>query len=157
VGTWRNTCLCSSASKQVGRTEVTFASGSGASRPCSWLRWQHFSFDCSERRNGPQGCVWDGMVPTGARRACTHKSAFCKRNLVLSALPQKRTSEPLPRYIRLVPCVDGSELARTFFTSQTWSVQPCVRPVCAVRMTAGHNALRGSGPGQKPAFEMQRH
>ena len=33
-----------------------------------------------------------------------------------------------------------------------WSVQPCVRPVSAVRMTAGHNALRGSGPGQKPAF-----
>src|SRR2546422_183313 len=27
-----------------------------------------------------------------------------------------------------------------------WSVQPCVRPVSAVRMTAGHNALRGSGP-----------
>src|SRR5438067_4411507 len=51
------------------------------------------------------------------------------------------------------PCVDGSELARTFLTPQTWSVQPCVRPVCAVHMTAGHNALRGSGPGQKPAFE----
>src|SRR5438105_3949368 len=51
------------------------------------------------------------------------------------------------------PCVDGSELARTFLTPQAWSVQPCVRPVCAVHMTAGHNALRGSGPGQKPAFE----
>jgi len=36
---------------------------------------------------------------------------------------------------------------------QHWSVQPCVRPVSAVRMTAGHNALRGSGPGQKPAFD----
>jgi hypothetical protein len=36
---------------------------------------------------------------------------------------------------------------------QHWSVQPCVRPVCAVHMTAGHNALRGSGPGQKPAFD----
>src|SRR5437588_269248 len=54
---------------------------------------------------------------------------------------------------RVVPCVDGSELARTFLTPQAWSVQPCVRPVCAVHMTAGHNALRGSGPGQKPAFE----
>jgi hypothetical protein len=32
-------------------------------------------------------------------------------------------------------------------------VQPCVRPVCAVHMTAGHNSLRGSGPGQKPAFD----
>jgi hypothetical protein len=36
---------------------------------------------------------------------------------------------------------------------QHWSVRPCVRPVDAVHMTAGHNALRGSGPGQKPAFD----
>ena len=36
---------------------------------------------------------------------------------------------------------------------QHWSVQPCVRPVSAVHTTAGHNALRGSGPGQKPAFD----
>src|ERR1700731_5347050 len=58
---------------------------------------------------------------------------------------------------RYVPCVDGSGLARTFFTHAGWSVQPCVRPVSAVRMTAGHNALRGSGPDQKPAFEMHWH
>src|SRR5262245_26556528 len=37
---------------------------------------------------------------------------------------------------RDVPCVDGSELARTFFTPPGWSVQPCVRPVCAAHMTA---------------------
>ena len=55
-------------------------------------------------------------------------------------------------FVRLVPCVDGSWLASRNFTSHRWSVQPCVRPVSAVRMTAGHNALRGSGPGQKPAF-----
>src|SRR6188472_2450245 len=42
---------------------------------------------------------------------------------------------------------------RLWLASQNfWSVQPCVRPVSAVRMTAGHNALRGSGPGQQPAF-----
>ena len=46
-----------------------------------------------------------------------------------------------------------SELARLFFTFAGWSVQPCVRPVRAVHMTAGHNAFRGSGPGQKPAFD----
>src|SRR5260370_561158 len=28
-----------------------------------------------------------------------------------------------------LPCVDGSGLAREIFTSQAWSVQPCVRPV----------------------------
>ena len=37
--------------------------------------------------------------------------------------------------------------------TQHWSVQPCVRPVDAVHMTAGHNALRGSGPDRKPAFD----
>ena len=36
---------------------------------------------------------------------------------------------------------------------QAWSVQPCVRPTCAVHMTAGHNALRGSGPGHNLAFD----
>ena len=51
------------------------------------------------------------------------------------------------------PCVDGSALARTFFSSQAWSEQPCVRPLCAVHMTAGHNALRGSGPGQFLALD----
>jgi len=36
---------------------------------------------------------------------------------------------------------------------QEWSWQPCVRPVSAVHVTAGHNALRGSGPGHKRAFD----
>ena len=58
-----------------------------------------------------------------------------------------------PAHFRFAPCVDGSELARVFFTSQGWSLQPCVRPLDAVHMTAGHNALRGSGPDRKPAFE----
>src|SRR6266436_9580059 len=62
-----------------------------------------------------------------------------------------------PAQVRLVPCVDGSELARLFFTFAGWSVQPCVRPVSAAHKAAGHNALRGSGPGQKPAFEMHWH
>jgi hypothetical protein len=35
---------------------------------------------------------------------------------------------------------------------QHWSVQPCVRPLSAAHEAAGHNALRGSGPGQKHAF-----
>ena len=36
---------------------------------------------------------------------------------------------------------------------QHWSVQSCVRPFNAVHMTAGHNALRGSGPDQQLAFK----
>ncbi len=66
-----------------------------------------------------------------------------------AAIPRKQTTSVL----RDVPCVDGSELAREIFTSQGWSVQPCVRPVSAAHGAAGHNALRGSGPGQKPAFD----
>src|ERR1700704_3946955 len=71
----------------------------------------------------------------------------------MTALLPEADSRSRSRHIAEVPCVDGSELARTFFTSQAWSVQPCVRPVSAVHMTAGHNALRGSGPDQKPAFD----
>jgi len=51
------------------------------------------------------------------------------------------------------PCVDGSGLASRIFTLRRWSERPCVRPGDAVHMTAGHNALRGSGPDQKHAFE----
>src|SRR5258706_6773053 len=51
------------------------------------------------------------------------------------------------------PCVDGSRLSRVFRMSQLWSGQPCVRPSDAAHMAAGHNAFRGSGPGQKPAFD----
>ena len=40
-----------------------------------------------------------------------------------------------------------------FHVLQHWSVQPCVRPFNAVHMTAGHNALRGSGPDQTHAFD----
>ena len=71
----------------------------------------------------------------------------------MSALLRQRPNCCVAAKCRDVPCVDGSELARAFFTSQPWSVQPCVRPLDAVHMTAGHNALRGSGPGQKLAFD----
>ena len=40
-----------------------------------------------------------------------------------------------------------------FHVLQHWSVQPCVRPFNAAHMTAGHNALRGSGPDQTLAFK----
>src|SRR4051794_17890023 len=66
---------------------------------------------------------------------------------------RKPTFRSTLRYVSKVPCVDGSGLAREIFTSQAWSVLPCVRPVDAVHMTAGHNALRGSGPGQQHAFD----
>ena len=72
---------------------------------------------------------------------------------IMSAIPLKADIHQRGLHVRLVPCVDGSGLASQNFTSHRWSVQPCVRPVSAVRMTAGHNALRGSGPDQQPAFK----
>jgi len=69
-----------------------------------------------------------------------------------SALQRISDLTQTSRDFRNGPCVNGSELARRIFTSQAWSVQPCVRPLSAVHMTAGHNALRGSGPGQNLAF-----
>ena len=45
--------------------------------------------------------------------------------------------------VRFVPCV-GSRLAGQNVTSRRWSVQPCVRPVSAVRT---------SKPGTRSAFQ----
>jgi hypothetical protein len=70
----------------------------------------------------------------------------------MSALPPRLDKCDAAGDVRYGPCVDGSELALSS-RSQHWSVQPCVRPVDAVHMTTGHSALRGSGPGQKLAFE----
>src|SRR5450759_1584959 len=39
-----------------------------------------------------------------------------------------------------------------FHVLQHWSVQPCVRPFNAVHMTAGHNALPGTGPAPQLDF-----
>ena len=52
-----------------------------------------------------------------------------------------------------MPCVDGSELASAFFTFAGLVGAAMCSAFCAVDMTAGHNALRGSGPGQNPAFD----
>jgi hypothetical protein len=57
-----------------------------------------------------------------------------------------------------VPCVDGSELARAFFTF--CSIGRCSHVfglLIAVHMTAGHNALRGSGPDQTSHSTMRWH
>ena len=51
-------------------------------------------------------------------------------------------------HVWMAPCWQG-----LFSRLQRWSVQPCVRPVSAAHETAGHNALRGSGPNQKLAFD----
>jgi hypothetical protein len=54
---------------------------------------------------------------------------------------------------RLGPCVDGSGLARACFTRAAVVGAAMCSACYAVHVTAGHNALRGSGPGQLHAFE----
>ena len=49
-------------------------------------------------------------------------------------------------HFRLGSCVDGSHLARAYLKFvQLGRVQSCVRPVDAVSMTAGPNAIRRIG------------
>src|SRR6202022_3199697 len=61
-----------------------------------------------------------------ARKICIQS---CKKTFATkSALNRRRCFAN----VRFAPCVDGSGLAREIFTSQAWSVQPCVRPVNAV-------------------------
>src|SRR5437868_14414579 len=71
----------------------------------------------------------------------------------MSAVERIPDSRLALRHVRKVPCVDGSGLAREIFTFAALVGAACVRPVDAVHMTAGHNALRGSGPDQKRAFD----
>ena len=71
-------------------------------------------------------------------------------------------SQPFPRLAVILfrpcidigcgSCVDGSGLARTFFTFAALVGAAMFLPLGAVHMTAGHNALRGSGPNQTDAF-----
>jgi len=62
-----------------------------------------------------------------------------------------------PRHISTLPMCGRLRVGKSFLhVLQHWSVQPCVRPFNAAHMTAGHNALRGSGPDQTPHLTMLR-
>ena len=74
-----------------------------------------------------------------------------------SALPSIADMFGARRNVRPVPCVDGSRLVSQNVTSRRWSVQPCVRPVSAVRMTAGHMATADRVPVKSPHSIMHWH
>src|SRR5438445_7576849 len=57
----------------------------------------------------------------------------------------------------LVPCVDGSELARVFFTFAGWSVQPCVRPVSAAHKPLAIMPSADQVPVKSPHSTMRWH
>ena len=70
-----------------------------------------------------------------------------------SASPRKLTSGPNEKLVPMGHVWTAPSWQGLSSRVQHWSVQPCVRPLSAVDVTAGHNALRGSGPGQKLAFD----
>ena len=90
------------------------------------------------------------LRPTMSASGQKQKSAA---RLAMSALPRKRTWEA-----RTVMSAKGH-----VWTAPGWQEESSLCSIgqsshvfglfCAVHMTAGHNALRGSGPGQKHAFE----
>ena len=125
---------------------------------CGWEREpahiNHFGWRCPRQVRLPPDTRRESGLRGTSVRARPGKSLYDYKT---SAVAQQTDSRRRSRLVSNVPCVDGSELARTFCTTRVWSEQPCVLPVDAVHMTAGHNALRGSGPGQKPAFEMLWH
>ena len=90
-----------------------------------------------------------GAVPMSA---LGHKRTFALQK-GMSALPQKQTLIGATRMSAKCHVWTAPSWQELSSRLQPWSVQPCVRPLSAVHMTAGHNALRGSGPGHKHAFD----
>src|ERR1019366_7139689 len=81
------------------------------------------------------------------------KAKYSLRAYVFRSAPNnghKATTAAVPKCARCGRLRVGKSFLHVL---QDWSVQPCVRPFDAVHMTAGHNALRGSGPGQQAAFD----
>ena len=92
-----------------------------------------------------------GQLRMGFQGRCGSRYSFIVRDLhslLLAGLLALRRCFPLCPHVWTAP--SWQELSSRL---QDWSVRPCVRPVSAVHMTAGHNALRGSGPDQQPAFD----
>ena len=91
-----------------------------------------------------------GRCPLRGSFASPRRAARLRR---MSAMPSIATNLCVATNRHHVPCVDGSELARAFFRFAALVGAAMCSALDAVHMTAGHNALRGSGPGQKPAFD----
>src|SRR6202163_5082377 len=76
-------------------------------------------------------------------------------NRLLPHFVARRAGPSHPKDVSVCAMCGRLRVGKTFFhVLQHWSVQPCVRPFDAVHMTAGHNALRGSGPDQHLAFKI---
>ena len=93
------------------------------------------------------------LLCAGCRLWVIRDRAISRQSRIMSAMRRKRPNFAAQQndamcHVWTAPGWQG-------FSSrmQHWSVQPCVRPLSAAHRAAGHNALRGSGPGQKHAFD----
>src|SRR5450830_858124 len=90
-------------------------------------------------------------------RACPlwtqSEQTIAGQNRPLSALVQKRTNGDAVRLSAKCHVWTAPSWQGLSSRLQHWSVQPCVRPLSAAHVAAGHNALRGSGPSHKHAFD----
>jgi hypothetical protein len=106
------------------------------------------------RRAGNSKGSIDGWLRTWAltRRLSGSRCSGSRSHLLDgSSTPKSRPILPLPEPTRWAMC-GRLRVVKGSITSQRWSEQPCVRPISAAHRAAGHNALRGSDPGQKLAF-----
>ena len=94
-----------------------------------------------------------GDYARGVLRTRTHKSSSASGSLDVR-LARKATELLRRREMTRWAMCGRLRVGKGFLhVLQHRSEQPCVRPVSAVHVTAGHNAFRGSGPGQKLAFD----
>ena len=97
----------------------------------------------------PTRAVWKGLVPMSA----LGQKQTCAVQKACPLYPRKRTCAVQLAMSALCHVWTAPSWQELSSRLQHWSVQPCVRPLSAAHGAAGHNALRGSGPDHKHAFD----
>ena len=99
---------------------------------------KRFQGQCVHRRTKRQSLSVSALPSAPSRRAARGRQTLAVRSA------DRQTAEM--GHVWTAP-----SWCKSFFHVR--SVQQCVRPFSAVHVTAGHNALPGTGPGQKDAFK----
>jgi hypothetical protein len=112
--------------------------------------------------NSPQSVRVPGFINSGECALITASGSWAEGNATYQARLRVRSTFKSShigdaRHSHLVPCVDGSELARRIFTPQKWSVQPRVQSINALCMTAGIIPSADQVPVKNPHSRMRWH
>ena len=91
----------------IGRATTNLASGI-----------HHEVYDCDNHNEAAEYAakLEAGLLPSNVNAGLRFKMGFLFRCLTESALEPKADLKEVKCHFRNVPCMDGSELARTFFT-----------------------------------------